>query len=160
MLSEIKPDQNISHEFVVDRIVDKEKEFPSSEGVKQKYVIYFDNGYAAEYCPLRSLGFDQRIQPGKKLLFRIIFRKHFGDEIQPFASPAGSSEVFNDKNKIVGSVVHVGGHPAAVAISCASKIYAGKIQAGIKEEHYGVSNMLEDADLIMKWLIDKVTNPE
>lgn len=178
-LSDLKPDQSVAHEFIVDKIVDKEKTFNSAEGQKMKFVIYFTNTYAAEYCPLVSEGFDKNIQVGKKLLFRIIYRKEpLGDEIKPYTTPGDLGSNL-PSSKFSGAVINVGGHPANVALNMATQIYAAKMKSigsaivetlsnkqsvseiiQSIEEHYGITNILEDADYLMNWLVDKVKNPE
>lgn len=158
-LSDIKPEKTQAHEMVVTDIIDKEKEFPTREGVKMKYVIKFSTGYAAEYCPLKARGFDNRIKIGQKLLFRIAYRKDWGDEIEPYTAPANLGSKA-PQSSFDGVVINVGGHPANVAINYATQIYTAKIAAGVSEETYGISDMQADADLIMKWIIDKVKNPE
>lgn len=169
-LSHVTPDTTVPHEKTILEVIDKNKTFPSQEGLKMKYVIRFTDDYAAEYCPLVKDGLNPDIKAGNKFLFRISYRKPIGDEIVPFIAPPGVKP-----EQLVGKVFNAHGHPAVIALNAASHIYAAKIKAdatlqstnasipsasAIQIEEYGISNMLEDADLIHKWIIDTMRSGE
>ncbi len=152
-LSDIKPDPTRAHTFEVKQLVDKEKTFKSSAGERKKYIIEFANGYVAEYCPLISFGIDPRIREGEPLTFRIAYRKAFGDEIEPTTAPTETV----DKSAAPGPIVNANGNPATIALLASKDIYGVRVQ---QDAEYGISDMLDDADIIRKWLIRTINNSE
>lgn len=153
-LSTHKPNTTIVHTMTVRDIVDKNKVFPSKDGNRKKFIINFvDNDYAAEYCPLVDVGFDERIQAGQPMTFKIIHRKDFGDEIEPVEKAVAA--IIN-KDAGESRIMNVNSHPATIAIRCATDVLTAKINAGIDAEEISISNMLDDATLIHKWLIKEV----
>lgn len=156
MLSYIKPDEKLAHEFIVKEVVDKQKTFNTKEGAKKKYVIYFSNDYAAEYCPLIGSDWDERIAPGKKLMFRIVYRKDFGDEILPYNLPSGEQSV----SKQIGKIVSISGHPAVFALKSAVDFTIARMNCiGVEKSEIQITDVIENADFFYDWLINKADNP-
>lgn len=156
----MKPDQAKIHTFLFERLEDKNKTFPSKEGQRKKFIIHFQNGYSAEWCPLMGLeGLAKLWEPGEKITFKIRFRKDFGDEIELVtADQVKEEEKVGAAPTAKGNVFNMHGHPASIALMAAKEIHVTKMNNANKSEYAELmlSDMLEEADTIHDWLTKKV----
>ena len=159
-MADIRPDQNILHNKKVSNIEDKNKTFTSKEGTRSKYVISFEDGYKAEYCPIQGQ-YNTALHNGKFVSFKIKYRKEFGDEIDILnVSDAAEKKVTSPG--ISSQIVNMNGHPATIALMAAREIHTTKMNNANKSEYEEImiSDMLDDADTIHEWLLKKATNDD
>ncbi|HEU5290836.1 MAG TPA: hypothetical protein VFU05_09355 [Cyclobacteriaceae bacterium] len=131
----------------VQDINDTGKIFTGSGIQKKKYIVTFEEGYRAEYCPpaLQQLNFKR----GDIIEFKIIHRNGKGDEIEVIGVTGALGQVAPALKGAmnIGGANSMVGHPAVVALTVSKDM---AMQNGWTWEV-----MLEKADEAMKWLIDR-----
>lgn len=149
-----KPDEHRLHTFEVNEVEGPLKTFRSKDGEKEKYLIKFkDHGYEAEFCPLIGTFSSFKIEPGKRLCFRIVYRKEYRDEIEP--ATVAEQETDAPQARAYSMV----GHPANLALKAATDFNVAKVGKS-KEGTIKVSDLLADADSIYDWLTKKGAGEE
>jgi hypothetical protein len=148
-------DFNKLHTKKIKAVVNTGKEFHAAQkgGTCQKFQIVFFDGYEAEYCPLVGKA-DPRVQPGADLLFQVVFRGTYGDEIQPYM--AGDPRPQNpNQQPAPPRVTNLHVHPAYLSLQSAIRFHAEvrKPKAGQKPE---LADIFETADQIQNWIEDKL----
>lgn len=141
------------HTKTIATINGPQKQFNSKEGLREKYKIFFSDGYEAEICPLVH-GNEIIPKSGYQYTFRVKHRGQFGDEIEAAqVETKPNSDIPGDKR-----IVSMSGHPATTAINAAVKLWEVKAATGLlKGKEVNASDILEDADVMLEWLRMKAT---
>lgn len=157
-MSKYLPDQTKVHTYTIAEIEGPTKTFPSKDGTREKYMIKFQEfGYTAEFCPLAGTFSGFHLKAGNKMSFRIVYRKQFGDEIEPFVVDGSQT----GDSKSTSKSYNLNGHPASLALRIAADMHISKIsnaKSGQKTDIPQTSDMLAEADSLYEWLIGKVSD--
>lgn len=141
------------HKKTVLTIEGPKKRFSSTEGTREKFALKFVDGYEAEFCPLVA-AIEPLPKSGQEITFKVKHRGNFGDEIE-LAQVEGNEHY---KPSLGNAIISMNGHPATIALNAAVKIKemmrSGE-GAGIKSNIAIKSDVLDIADSIHEWLLNK-----
>jgi hypothetical protein len=142
-------DQTKLHQKTILNIEGPLKNFDTSDGARQKFVVSFNDGYKAEFCPLVA-DVNNLPKSGQSIYFRVKHRGKFGDEIE-LASVEGAKTV----NKETAFIHSMSGHPSTIALNAAVRLAEiNHTQADVMP-----SEVISDAEMFYEWLIKKSQNP-
>ncbi len=141
-------DQTKLHTMTVLTCTGPMKQFPTKDGVRERFDIVFKEGYKAEFCPLVA-EVSQIPISGQTITFKVKHRGNKGDEIE-LAAVEGQRSPVDSSN--TGRYVSMNGHPANIALSGALR--AAELKK-TEENPIVLSDILDDADSIYDWLLRK-----
>jgi hypothetical protein len=135
------PPLNVDLSGKVEKVVDTGKVFTSGGIQKRKYLVYFDDGYIAEYTP--AVHHVPNFKGGDTITYQIRFRNDKGDVIEPVATEGGATPIRPSSI----SPVSMMGHPAAIALTIAKDMAA--------YNNWDGEQMREQAEANLKWLLER-----
>lgn len=140
-------DQTKLHTKTILTIDGPMKQFPTKDGIRERFDILFTDRYKAEFCPLVATVRDLP-KSGQEIHFKVKHRGVKGDEIELAIEEARPGVL----NETTSRVFNINGHPAITALNGAVKLH--EIKSKDKKDLMA-SDILEDAEVLYEWLLIK-----
>jgi hypothetical protein len=128
---------------VVKKLTDTGKTFNANGGIqKRKYIIEFETGYVAEYCP-PALNIPT-FKKGDSITFKIYSRNGHGDEIEVLSVGESEKPALQASPSTASNMI---GHPAVIALTVAKDM--GQLR------QWDPVQVRDQADEMLVWLLER-----